>query len=396
MRNEQTTREGHAHFVRIEMEDVSKPDGTVTSNCVELVGTETVSVSGSKGFRFQPSLLPTVNPDKGLAVTFWLKVARFTAGWNILFHCGPDPHRTPATWFHGNSTRVHVRVSTTSNTNEGSDSSSNVFQINTWHHGAYVLEGNDLSFYVDGKKVVAYLLVGKPVYSDGTYPFFIGHDTKYNACHGHFKHVRFYNFALSRLEVKKDMHSVEPVYEAEGTLEGNVLSAYESLVDDPSHSDVTFRVGSANIHGHRCILSARSPYFQQLLGGSMKEASLSEIIIEGVSADTFLALLRYLYVGKVPSDPEEALKLMVAADYFSIERKLADRCRDTLATKLTVNNACQLLRVADRFGQESLKDVIMSFMSRDDNFTSLVAGDELYMLPRPLLRKFLTFTRGRE
>ena len=383
------------------MEDVSKPYGTVTSNCVELVGKDPKSVSGKKGYRFEPSLLPTINPDKGLTITFQLKVEKFTGGWNLLFRCGPEPHRTPATWFYSNTTRVHVRVSTTSNNNEGSDSSGHVFEINTWHHGAYVLVDNDLSFYVDGKKVVAYLFVGKPVYSDGTHPFFLGHDGMYNACQGQFKHVRFYNFALSKLAVKKDKQSAGPIYEegtpeAEGTLKANVLSSYESLVNDPSHSDVTFRVDSANIHGHRCILSARSPYFQQLLGDSTKEASLSEITIEGMSSDTFLALLRYLYAGKVPSDPEETLKLMAAADHLSIERKLAEQCRDTLTVKLTIENACQLLRVADRYGLESLKDVIMSFMSRRDNFKSLVDGEELYILPRPLLRKFLTVIRGCE
>ena len=376
------------------MEEVSKPYGAVTANCVELVGKEAVSVSGTKGFRFIPSLLPTIHPDKGLTITFWLRVERIIGGWNVLFHCGPDPHRTPSTWFHANSTRVHVRASTTASTNEGSDSASNVFQVNTWQHGAYVLVGNELSFYVDGKKVVACILKGKPVYSDGTHPFFLGHDTQFSVCHCQFKCVRFYNFALSGREVKKDMHSMEPVYEAEGTLEGGVLSTYESLVDDPSHSDITFRVGGARIHGHRCILSARSPYFQQLLGGSMKEASLSEITIEGVSADIFLALLRYLYAGRVPSDPGEALKLIVAADYFSIESKLADQCRETLGARLTINNACQLLRVADRFGLESLKEVIMSFMSREDNFAKLVDGEELYVLPRPLLRRFLTFIKG--
>ena len=376
------------------MEEVAKPYGAVTANCVELVGKEAVSVSGTKGFRFIPSILPTVHPDRGLTVTFWLRVERVVGGWNILFHCGPDPHRTPSTWFHANSTRVHVRVSTTANTNEGSDSSNNVFQLNTWQHGAYVVVGNELSFYVDGKKVVAYILQGEPVYSDGIHPFFLGHDTKYAVCHCKFKCVRFYSFALSTQEVRKDMHSTEPVCEEESILEGGILSSYESLVDDPSHSDVIFRVGGARIHGHRCILSARSPYFQQLLGGSMKEASSPEVSIEGVSADIFLALLRYLYAGRVPSDPEEALKLIVAADYFSIESKLADQCRDVLGTNLTIDNACQLLRVADRFGQEPLKEVIMAFMSRHDNFARLVDGEELYVLPRPLLRRFLSFTRG--
>ena len=374
------------------MEEVSEPYGAVTSNCVELVGKNAVSVRRTKGFRFSPSILPRINPDKGLTVTFWLKVEGVVSGWNILLHCGPDPHRTPSTWFHNNSTRVHVRVSTTSDNNEGSDSHGDVFQIDKWHHGAYVLQGDELFFFVDGKKVTTHILRGNTVYSDGTLPFFLGHDTKYASCHGQFKCVRYYNFALSKKEVKKDMHSVEPLCE-EGMLESSILAPYESLVDNPSHSDVTFRVGGARIHGHRCILSVRSPYFQRLLDGSMKEASMSEINIEGVSADSFLALLRYLYAGKVPSEPDEAIKLMVVADYFSVEGRLVDHCRDILDAKLTLNNACQLLRIADRFGHESLTEVILSFMSRRDNYTRLVDGDELYTLPRPLLRKFLTFVR---
>ena len=52
---------------------------------------------------------------------------------------------------------------------------------------------------------------------------------------------------------------------------------------------------------------------------------MSEINIEGVCADIFLALLCYLYAGKIPSELEEAMKLMVAADYFSIERRLVDQ-----------------------------------------------------------------------
>ena len=377
------------------MEDISKPYGAVTNNCVELVGKNAVSVSGKKGFRFNASILPCVNPDKGLAVTFWLKVKGRINGWNVLFHCGIDPHRTPSTWFHGNSTRVHVRVTTTTSTNEGSDSSGDVFQIHTWHHGAYVQEEDDLFFYVDGAKVMRHTLHGSPVYSDGTHPFYLGHDTKYPSCHGQFKYVRYYDFALSRKEVKADMHSVEPLGK-EGVLESGILAAYESLVNNPSHSDVTFRVGGAKIYGHRCILSARSPYFQRLLGDSMKEASMSEINIEGVCAEIFLALLHYLYAGKVPSEPEEAMKLMVAADYFSIERRLVDQCRGMLDANLTLDNACQLLCIADRFGQESLIEVIMSFMSIRDNYSKLVDGEELYTLPRPLLRKFLTFVKQSE
>ena len=372
------------------MEEVLKPYGAVTDNCVELIGKNPVSIHGKKGFKFEPCLVPVANPEKGLSICFWVKVEKRVNGWGVIFHCGPDPHRTPSTWIHSNSTRVHVRVSTTANTNEGSDSRGDVFHLNTWHHAAYVIVKEELSFFVDGRKVVAYVLQGNPVYSDGSHPFFIGHDVNYCSFHGQIKSFRCYSYALNKSEVNNDMHSMEPIID-EIIEEHKILLAYETLVNNPTHSDVTFRVDNIKIHGHRCILSVRSPYFHRLLGGSMKEASVSEISIEGVSAESFLALLRFLYVGRVPSDPEEAIKLMVVADYFSIDRKLVDQCWGTLDTKLTVNNACQLLCVADNFAQKSVIKSIMVFMRKPENYTRLVDSDELYTLPRPLLPNFLKF-----
>ena len=377
------------------MEEVSKPYGIVTDDCVELVGRDAVSVAGVRGLQFKPDVLPTVNPERGLTVTFWLKVEQLADGWNVLFHCGSDPHRTPAAWFHDQSTHVTARLSTTTDWNDGSGSEGNVFEVNTWQHGAYIQQGNDLAFYVDGLKVVAYLVQGKPVYPDRTHPFFLGCDGKHTSCCGQFKHVRFYNYALDFQKVKRDMHSVEPICEL-SMLQNSILTSYENLVDNPLHSDVKFRVCGATVHAHRCILCARSQYFQGMFGGSMKEASSAEIAIDGVSLDAFLALLRYLYAGKVPTDPEKALELMVAADYFSVERSLSDQIHSALTVKVTLENACQLLRTADRFGQESVKQMIMRFMSKNNHFVQLVGGEELYALPRPLLREFLTFSKSQQ
>ena len=275
---------------------------------------------------------------------------------------------------------------------QGSESNSGVFQIHTWQHGAYVHKENELAFYVDSLKVILCLVGTNPSYPDGTHPFFLGSDGQYTSFCGQFKWVRFYNYALDSQSVKRDIQSVEPICEL-SNLEKTTLTSYENLVDNPLHSDVKFRVCGATVHTHRCILCARSQYFQRILGGTMKAASSSEIVIDGVPSDAFLALLRYLYAGKVPTDPEKALELMVAADYFSVERSLSDQCRNTLTMKLTFGNACQLLRTADRFKKEPLKEMIMTFMSKNDNYVQLVGGEELYELPRPLLREFLMFLR---
>ena len=63
------------------------------------------------------------------------------------------------------------------------------------------------------------------------------------------------------------------------------------------------------------------------------------------------------------------------------------------SSSLTLENACHLLRTADRFGKEPLKEMIMTFMTKNDNFVQLVGGEELYELPRPLLREFLRFVK---
>ena len=104
-----------------------------------------------------------------------------------------------------------------------------------------------------------------------------------------------YNYALDSQSVKRDMQSVEPICEL-SNLEKTTLTSYENLVDNPLHSDVKFRVCGATVHAHRCILCARSQYFQGMFGGSMKEASSSEIVIDGIPLHAFLALLRYIFM----------------------------------------------------------------------------------------------------
>ena len=95
------------------MEEVSKPYGVVTDDCVELVGKDAVSIANKKGLRFKPDLLPTVHPDRGLTLTFWLKVERISVscdGIDVVFHCGSGSYQTPTMWFRGHSTQAYVHV----------------------------------------------------------------------------------------------------------------------------------------------------------------------------------------------------------------------------------------------------------------------------------------------
>ena len=43
-----------------------------------------------------------MNPQRGLTLTFWLKVEQFSVGYDgidVVFHCGSGSYQTPAMWF---------------------------------------------------------------------------------------------------------------------------------------------------------------------------------------------------------------------------------------------------------------------------------------------------------
>jgi len=76
------------------------------------------------------------------SVAFWIKPNASTGGWRSLLHKGgADFDRGPGIWLNPGSNRVHFRVSTTSNNNEGTDSNANL-PYGAWSHIACVKAGN--------------------------------------------------------------------------------------------------------------------------------------------------------------------------------------------------------------------------------------------------------------
>lgn len=56
------------------------------------------------------------------------------------------------------------------------------------------------------------------------------------------------------------------------------LDAFTKLLGHKESSDVVFVVGNDfRVHAHRCVLAVRSPAFQAMLFGPMKEAQTKEV-----------------------------------------------------------------------------------------------------------------------
>ncbi|MEM6451758.1 MAG: NF038122 family metalloprotease, partial [Cyanobacteria bacterium P01_D01_bin.105] len=101
------------------------------------------------------------------SVAFWVKLETDADGnWRSVLHKGEtDQDRTFAMWLRPNDNRIHYRISTTENWNEGSDSQGEL-ELNQWTHVSYVKSDDQLSLYLDGQLDSSVALQGEVIAND--------------------------------------------------------------------------------------------------------------------------------------------------------------------------------------------------------------------------------------
>ncbi|XP_057500366.1 BTB/POZ domain and ankyrin repeat-containing protein NPR1-like [Actinidia eriantha] len=91
-------------------------------------------------------------------------------------------------------------------------------------------------------------------------------------------------------------------------LSDNLQSIFDALSPDSSFADARIAVaGGREVAVHRCVLSARSPFFKDAFGGKDRgvKLELKDLAKEfDVSFDALVVVLGYLYSGRVGSFPE--------------------------------------------------------------------------------------------
>ncbi|XP_056587282.1 rho-related BTB domain-containing protein 3 isoform X1 [Triplophysa dalaica] len=82
-----------------------------------------------------------------------------------------------------------------------------------------------------------------------------------------------------------------------------------SLFNSPLYSDVIFMVQGSVLPAHRAVLVARCDVMAAMFSGKYAEARSRVVPIHGVSSDTFLAFLEYLYTDTCCPERTERLSL---------------------------------------------------------------------------------------
>jgi hypothetical protein len=163
------------------------------------------------------------------------------------------------------------------------------------------------------------------------------------------------------------------------------VSNMASLINNPEFSDLKILVEGKTIFCHRAILACQCERFRALLTAGMKESAEHEIVIQDWSYDAYLALITYLYTGKLTADCKKVDELLGLADQYTFDA-LKQLTEKILINSIEIENVCHLLRISDRYGARELKKSCLTFILKSfDQVVTTQAFEELSAVPALLM-----------
>lgn len=94
----------------------------------------------------------------------------------------------------------------------------------------------------------------------------------------------------------------------------------------------------------------------------MEESKKNRVEINDVEPEVFKEMMCFIYTGKAPNLDKMADDLLAAADKYALER-LKVMCEDALCSNLSVENAAEILILADLHSADQLKTQAVDFIN---------------------------------
>ncbi|XP_021952551.1 speckle-type POZ protein [Folsomia candida] len=136
-----------------------------------------------------------------------------------------------------------------------------------------------------------------------------------------------------------------------------------ALFESQKFSDVTLAViPGKEYQAHKAVLAARSPVFAAMFEHEMEERKQNRVEITDVDNEVLREMLRFIYTGKSGNLDKMADDLLAAADKYALDR-LKVMCEEALCTSLSVENAAEVLILADLHSADQLKAQAIDFIN---------------------------------
>ncbi|XP_057318588.1 speckle-type POZ protein B-like [Microplitis mediator] len=158
----------------------------------------------------------------------------------------------------------------------------------------------------------------------------------------------------------------------------------KELYESKTNSNVIFVVGNEKFKAHKFILSTRSPVFSAMFTHELKENRNSEVDIPDIDPEIFNKMLEFIYTDEINNLDEDAESLLESADKYQL-LNLKSLCEESLSKSVSIDNAIELMILADLHNADTLLEFIFEFIIR--NFKDVVKTSEYEVLDetKPLL-----------
>ncbi len=152
-----------------------------------------------------------------------------------------------------------------------------------------------------------------------------------------------------------------------------VLKKVHSLRCHTKLCDVVLKAGGEEIHTHRAVLAATSPYFLAMFTHQLRESQQQEVEIKDMSAGVLRCLVDFAYTGEIDIVVENVQEILSAASLLQIVQ-VQDICCEFLKKQLDTTNCLGIKNFAEANGCTQLTDVVDAFARR--HFQEVSGGSE--------------------
>ncbi|CAO2644932.1 Speckle-type POZ protein [Lemmus lemmus] len=128
------------------------------------------------------------------------------------------------------------------------------------------------------------------------------------------------------------------------------------LWENSRFTDCCLCVAGQEFQAHKAILAGA------MFEHEMEESKKNRVEINDVEPDVFKEMMCFIYTGKAPNLDKMADDLLAAADKYALER-LKVMCEDALCSNLSVENAAEILILADLHSADQLKTQAVDFIN---------------------------------
>ncbi|KAJ8680809.1 hypothetical protein QAD02_016596 [Eretmocerus hayati] len=136
---------------------------------------------------------------------------------------------------------------------------------------------------------------------------------------------------------------------------------YEQLLNSGKFSDVTFIVGNQELHLHKNILSSRSTVFAAMFDHDLEENNFEVVDIEDQTYEVMTEFFRYVYSARVNELTKYAIELLKTSNKYAVE-ELKSLCEQNLMQNIKIDNALELLTLADCYDAKNLQARCVHFI----------------------------------